>query len=423
MPEVLSQQDMNDLDQIAKMMPAGDPRIGKIHALMSSSQGAMFEQAKDKPGFWSNFGKDVGGLIGGGLPTDPVSFATTALQRGASAAANDFSRKQEGRSSTYRVAAPIAETLTGLNARGMEESANQGDVAGVFGHAAAPVAVAALSEGLARAGPKVAPFAMERASQAATAVRNVTPKQAGEVFGAASGAAAGHGIYSIPAGAASAHYIGKIIETMLGKERANAPIFAKSPSPVFPGAPLPSVPAPELLNPALASEARTLPGQISPERIFGPTPSPAMPIAPRQGLMLPGEVLSTKAAVSKIANGVEQSLGGKGLAPDVPIGKQQVITPVPQEAPKLPQGFTASDKSSALSGYKYDPATKEFEAISKGGYRYVYGDVSPEQFAKFEAAESKGTAWNEVRQSSPLTAKYVNDKRISVKPGNRQGNP
>lgn len=47
---------------------------------------------------------------------------------------------------------------------------------------------------------------------------------------------------------------------------------------------------PEQLNPSLTSPSRSLPGQISAERIYGPRPEPAQGIPPRQGLMLPGEV-------------------------------------------------------------------------------------------------------------------------------------
>jgi outer membrane lipoprotein SlyB len=55
-------------------------------------------------------------------------------------AAQDQSRKEAGYSKPYRALAPIAEGL-GVNASGMEESARQGDVGGVLGHAAAPLAV------------------------------------------------------------------------------------------------------------------------------------------------------------------------------------------------------------------------------------------------------------------------------------------
>lgn len=77
-------------------------------------------------------------------------------------------------------------------------------------------------------------------------------------------------------------------------------VFPGAPLPehpgVFPGAPLPATPAAEQLNPSLVSESRTLPGQVSAERVFGPRPTPAAPIGARPGLQLPGQVEPQAAA-------------------------------------------------------------------------------------------------------------------------------
>jgi hypothetical protein len=83
-------------------------------------------------------------------------------------------------------------------------------------------AVAPVISDLAEAGAK-------RAAAAAEKVRNVTPKQAAQAAGAASGAFAGKGVLSIP-GAYYGSKLGHVAEVLLGKDRANAPIFTKAKS-------------------------------------------------------------------------------------------------------------------------------------------------------------------------------------------------
>ena len=51
-----------------------------------------------------------------------------------------------------------------------------------------------------------------------------------------------------------------------------------------------SAAAEQVLPPWLTTEARTLPGQISPERIYGRRPKPSAAIPPRIGLLLTGQV-------------------------------------------------------------------------------------------------------------------------------------
>jgi hypothetical protein len=135
--------------------------------------------------------------------------------------------------------------------------------------------------------------------------------------------------------------------------------------------------------------------QIEPETTPAPTPEAAPAVEPKVDT-------SPKAVEQQLNN----ALGGKPLQPNVPLKSQG----------KLPEGFSPVE-SSALKGYKYDPAAKEFEAITTGGQRYVYGDVSPDDVAKFEAADSKGRAFGDIRNSgSPLVAKYVGGKRVAVRP-------
>ncbi len=113
---------------------------------------------------------------------------------------------------------------------------------------------------------------------------------------------------------------------------------------------------------------------------------------------------TTPAAVAKQLN---EALGGKPLDPNIPL-RQQLPAAKPSA---LPEGFTPV-KSSVLKGYRYDPATQELEAITNSGSRYRTGEVSPDQFKEFEAADSKGAAWNKLRGNATPLGKYVGDKFV-----------
>lgn len=205
-------------------------------------------------------------------------------------------------------------------------------------------------------------------------------------------------------------------------------------------------PVADELPPELTTETRSLPGSIAAERIFGPRTKPAAAIAPRAGLQLKGEV---EAPVEEDLEGVTspqtESAGAGELDPDVaePEGNspksegtsapakpvatrpadverqlndalgvktvepRKLVPGVPlKNQPAagltLPEGFTPA-KSSVISGYKYDPAAQEFDAITNNGQRFRHGEVTPEQFEKFEANDSKGKAWNQLRNEPGVT--------------------
>lgn len=108
---------------------------------------------------------------------------------------------------------------------------------------------------------------------------------------------------------------------------------------------------------------------------------------------------------SNVGELLNQGLGGKALAPKVPIKSQlENVTPV---VPK---------ESSVVESHTYNPEAQELRVKTKNGGEYIHGDVTPEQAQKFAAAESKGKAWNELRNNSTLVAKVVNGKRIPMKP-------
>ena len=115
---------------------------------------------------------------------------------------------------------------------------------------------------------------------------------------------------------------------------------------------------------------------------------------------------------------VGQGLGAKPLNPNLPIGRQ-LDTPAlsSQISSGLPEGHTPAN-SSAVRSYKYDPQAQEFHAnmTTGNGTTHVFGDVSPEEAQTFDQAESKGKAFQAIKQNHPLVAKIINGKRIPITP-------
>ena len=110
---------------------------------------------------------------------------------------------------------------------------------------------------------------------------------------------------------------------------------------------------------------------------------------------------------------LNDALGGKPLVRGVSLRNQ----PAAQSAAagKLPEGFTPVD-SSLLRGYKYDPEAQEFTAILNNGQSYTHGEVTPEQVADFENADSQGSAWTKKIRQAPGTV-LVKKNGVPVKTG------
>lgn len=155
--DTLSGEDLAALTETYRhLRDTNDPRADKLRMFIGQTvKGGNFEPMNpknpDHAGFFSSLGSDLWGIVKGA--TDPKTAATNALTLGipvkqtVEAISNAPQRYQEqsaaGRSMAYKATAPIAE-MTGANVRGMEQSADQGDIAGVAGHASAvPVAMAA----------------------------------------------------------------------------------------------------------------------------------------------------------------------------------------------------------------------------------------------------------------------------------------
>ncbi|HEY1800094.1 MAG TPA: ParB N-terminal domain-containing protein [Terriglobales bacterium] len=117
---------------------------------------------------------------------------------------------------------------------------------------------------------------------------------------------------------------------------------------------------------------------------------------------------------------LNDALGGKPLQPNVPL-KNQIPAKGATAATSLPEGFT-SVKSSAMQGYKYDPETEHFEIITPEGSRYGRMGITPDQVAAFEGANSKGRAW-QILKDSPGVINTKNGAPRAVRVASQSATP
>jgi hypothetical protein len=437
--------------KLAVTVKAPDGTLGEIPADRlpdAAKAGASVVPFKDQenqhPGFWHSLWSDVSGMAQGLTHLndyDPMTDPKLSQEEKMTQVNKDFADAQEEvkqRTAQYgptyaNVTAPAAGML-GVNVPGMEQSAKEGDTAGVMGHTAAVPAVMAATEGLSEAIPaavKAAPGAVRGAAKGANTVLAKAPGTVGAAVGAAVGHATG-----VPYGGE----VGAIIGGGVGRE-----VLPKVQIPGegfgFPnrvaGGPV-SAPAYQTPAERLPSAFQPLPKK--PPVVPGTVEQPFKSLSelPPQAVHQAVQELGSQAAISAIterANNIaklgdllNQATGGdKGqIQPGVPIKNQGGVIMPNAEAPAVLEGHTTVD-SSALKSYKYDPKAHEIEIGGNGpGSGYVYGDVSPEQaqsFLKGEFAGQKagdppsfGKAWNELRKNSTPVAKIINGKRVAIKP-------
>lgn len=205
-----------------------------------------------------------------------------------------------------------------------------GDVAGGIGTMAGAGAtmVAGTPEGRAIPG-KVATSGVEAAAKIGEKARNVTPKQAAQTIGGVGGGVVGHGPVGSPAGVFyGAKGGGNLAESILGKDRANAPIFKKSAPPA-----------------ASIDE----PGPIGAEA--NKEPEAAATIKP---------------TVTKIADQVQDGLGGKKLVPNLPLRMQAGgpgARPAPAAASIEPEHMGQFARANGLDLHQAIPESVEGDVL------------------------------------------------------------
>lgn len=149
MPDNLSQQDIQDLQDISSHLPAGHPHQQAISKLISS-QPTQFEQERNpnnQPGFLESAGHtalDMGkSMFGGGQK--PGVTASDIAGPGVGLAKSIYSgykgARERGHGAGYSAAAGLATPL-GVDVPGMEHNADVGNAAGIAGQAAVPAAAA-----------------------------------------------------------------------------------------------------------------------------------------------------------------------------------------------------------------------------------------------------------------------------------------
>jgi hypothetical protein len=187
MPEGLSQQDIQDLQDISSKLTPGDPRQGKINLLLNS-QPTQFEQERDpsnRPGMLSTAANDLKGMFSANSdPRQRMGLGTKAgavignEENQAKYDAEQKSRKDAGYSAPYRALAPVAEYGVGVNVPGIEHSADIGDTSGVVGHAGAaalPNVLPFVAKGVSKLAPGLAEHALGVTSRLKGRGRTIGP--------------------------------------------------------------------------------------------------------------------------------------------------------------------------------------------------------------------------------------------------------
>lgn len=132
-----------------------------------------------------------------------------------------------------------------------------------------------------------------------------------------------------------------------------------------------------------------------------PPPAPAAeaasPAAPTE--VAPAEPAPAKVTQAGVEQQVRESLGAPEpakLEPGKPIYQRPKATPkgLPQDVPPM-----TPVTSSALKGYHYDAPSQTMTVQTNTGAMYRYGEVTPEEFKAFEGADSKGRAFQDIKNN------------------------
>jgi hypothetical protein len=140
-----------------------------------------------------------------------------------------------------------------------------------------------------------------------------------------------------------------------------------------------------------------------------PAPMPAAE-APRPFTPEPSQSNNAAQLSKKLDDLLRDAVGNKPVQPGVSIGEQTRPFAAAPVKPAIPEGHTPVE-STAVTSFKYDPQANELH-IHANGKTYTYGDISREDAATFQNAQSKGKAWQAIKANNPLVKK----NGVPVKP-------
>lgn len=315
------------------------------------------EQETQHPGFWASAADDLKGLLHpSGFSPYPGMDQEAKSAAATQSAQQDQSRKAAGYSSAYRALAPVAQAV-GANVPGMEQSAKEGDQAGVMGHAAAPVMAYGAIRG-AEAAADALP-STERMGQYAAPVAKAVAKTVD---------------------VATFDRIGKIWNAW-----KNLPEEVRARGPQFkdPGAPLPENPPTELLQArnlakggaAPAPSAASALGNIAQPKPAAASPAPAASVLTESAAPVAGDT------IPRTLNGesaLRQVLTGQDNANLLKIAKARGIN-VTKEA-QLKAGI--ADKflvNKIVDDFAPDELSEVgAQYLENSRFRHAFGDIGPE---------------------------------------------
>lgn len=343
-----------------------------------------FEQQETQhPGFWHTLYSDLSDAVKSApqlltqFSSDPATMARNMKANQDRILAQVGGEEKDNRSGAYKAAAAVVAPF--VNVPGMEESAREGDVGGVMGHAAATPTAMALTAG-----------AGEGLEEVGSAADTPTGKAVAAGIKAAAKKIVPSAIKRIP-------YVGNVVGDVA---EAAKTAYSQAKAARIADAGRAAAETPDLEG--VTSEQTEHAGEVN-EEIPAETP------AAKAAEPAPKPDTSPK----KMGELLNQATGGRPLAKNVPL-KDQIKAAVQAQAP-LPEGFTRAlsknadtgelEPSDVLRGYQYDLAKREFTAITNTGQSYTHGDVSPEEVEAFENADSKGKAWNQLRSQNVQVAK------------------
>lgn len=190
----------------------------------------------------------------------------------------------------------------------------------------------------------------------------------------------------------------------------------RSTFPVEKSAPPARPPRPAPLWKTNPSEGTDVPSIIN-QQPFAQDAKPRPMMAPEpQGMKVP---TSPQDYSAPLQTELEKGLGAKRIQSGVKM-RDQLGTDAEPHQDDL-SGYTPVKGSSIITAYKTDPSAGELTVKFNNGSHHVYAPLSADDLAAFDASESKGKAFQNLKDNHMY--KIVDGKRIPVKGASRSAAP